>query len=79
MVVSEIVSSIVDAFTELLTGAAQSIVSLFQVLFMVPTTSPEGAITYSGISDFGIWTLAFIGIGAAMGILAGIRNKVLSK
>ena len=73
---SSIVGQIVEAFTGLLSGVAASIVSLFQTLFMNATVS-EGVTTYSGISSFGIWTLAFIGVGAAMAIVHAIRGKVL--
>ena len=73
---SGIVGQIVEAFTGLLSGVAASIVSLFQTLFMNATVS-EGVTTYSGISNFGIWTLAFIGVGAAMAIVHAIRGKVL--
>ena len=78
MTAAQIVSSIVEAFTGLLSGAASGIVALFQILFQNPTTV-EGVTTYSGISTFGIWTLAFIGVGAAMALLRRVSGKVLSK
>lgn len=75
---AEIVSSIVSAFQGILTGCASAIVTLFQVLFQNATTV-EGVTTYSGISTLGIWTLAFIGIGAAMALLRRVSGKVLNK
>lgn len=74
---SGIVGQIVEAFSGLLSGVAASVVSLFQTLFMNATVSESGVTTYSGISSFGIWTLAFIGVGAAMGIVSLLRRKVL--
>ena len=76
MTASEIVTIIISAFKELLTGCASSIVDLFKTLFM-NATEVEGVITYSGISDFGIWTLSFIGIGVALAILRKITGKVV--
>ncbi len=76
MTVTEIVQSIVGGFTGVLSGCANAIVTLFQVLFQNATTV-EGVTTYSGISTLGIWTLAFIGIGAALGILRAVKGKVL--
>ncbi len=68
MQANSIVTTITDAFTGLLSGAADAVVGLFETLFV----GAEG-----GISTFGIWTLAFIGVGAAMGIVKAIRGKVL--
>ena len=76
MTATEIVNVIISGFTELLKGCASGIVDLFKVLFMNATTV-EGVTTYSGISDFGIWTLAFIGIGVALRILSRIGHKVV--
>ena len=76
MTASEIVAVIISSFTELLKGCASGIVELFKVLFMNATTV-EGITTYSGISDFAIWTLSFIGIGGALGILSRISHKVV--
>ena len=73
---AEIVSSIVDSFTGLLTGAASAIVGLFQTIFMNATTV-DGVTTYSGLSPVGIWMLVFIGVGFAMGILRRVTGKVL--
>ena len=78
MTATTIITSIVDAFKGILTGSASAIVELFQVLFMNATTT-EGVTTYSGISNLGIWTLAFIGVGAALAILRRVSGKVLSK
>ena len=76
MEATNIVQIIIDAFTGLLSGAAGGIVQLFQVLFMNATVTDAGT-TYAGISDFGIWTLAFIGIGVALAILRKITGKVV--
>ena len=77
MTATDIVSIIVSSFTELLSGCASGIVSLFRVLFMNATVV-EGVTTYSGISYFGIWTLAFIGVGVALAILRKITGKVVN-
>lgn len=76
MEAANIVKTIIDAFTGILSGAAGAIVQLFQVLFMNPTVTESGT-TYAGISDFGIWTLAFIGIGVALAIIRKITGKVV--
>ena len=76
MTALEIITSIVDAFKGVLTGCASAIVALFQTLFQNATTV-EGVTTYSGISALGIWTLAFIGVGAAMALLRRFSGKVL--
>ena len=76
MTASEIVTTITDAFTGILSGSASGIVGLFQVLFMNATTV-EGVTTYSGISTFGIWTLASIGIGVGLTILRKLTGKVV--
>ena len=76
MTATEVVSTITGAFSGLLSGAASAIVSLFQVLFMNPTVV-EGVTTYSGISDFGTWTLTFVGAGIGIGILSRISRKVV--
>ena len=76
MTAADIVQTIVDAFTGVLSGCASGIVSLFQVLFMNASTV-EGVTTYSGISQFGIWTLSFIGVGVALAILRKVTGKVV--
>ena len=76
MTATEVVSTITGAFSGLLSGAASSIVSLFQVLFMNATVV-EGVTTYSGISDFGTWILTFFGAGIGIGILSRISRKVV--
>lgn len=76
MTATEVVNTITGAFSGMLSGAASAIVSLFQILFMNGTTV-EGVTTYSGISDFGIWTLTFIGAGIAIAILSRISHKVV--
>lgn len=73
---SNIVNIIITAFKELLSGGASAIVTLFKVLFM-NATEVEGVVTYSGISEFGIWTLSFIGIGVALVIFRRLTHKVV--
>ncbi len=73
---TEIVQEIVGGFTGILSGCASGVVELFQKLFMNATTSGD-VTTYSGISSFGIWTLAFIGVGVALTVLRKVTGKVL--
>ncbi len=63
-----IVQIIVDAFSGLLSGGADAIVSLFNTVFINET---------GGISNLGIWSLAFIGVGAAFGIIRLLRRKAV--
>ena len=76
MIAGEIVEIIVSAFTGMLSGCAGAIVTLFQVLFMNATVV-EGVTTYSGISDFGIWTMVFASVGISFTILRRITHKVV--
>ncbi len=76
MTAAEIVTLIVEAFTGILQGCTSAIVGLFQTIFMNATTV-EGVTTYSGISPVGVWTLVFIGVGVALGILRGVTRKVV--
>lgn len=55
-----IVGTVVDAFTELTSGLASSIVSTFQTLVM----NANGT-----ISTLGIWGLTFISLGFGFGLL----------
>ncbi len=63
-----IVQTIVDAFSGLLSGGADAIVTLFNTVFMNEA---------GGISNFGIWSLAFIGVGAAFGIIRLLKRKAV--
>ena len=61
-----IASQIVDAFQTLLSGGAQGIIDLFNQVFV----AENGSITL-----FGSWILAFIGVGAALGVIRALRKK----
>ena len=76
MTAAEIVAIIIESFTGILSGCASGVVGLFQELFM-NCTVVEGVKTYAGISSFGIWTLAFIGVGVALAIIRRLTGKVV--
>ena len=76
---STIVSTLVTAFTTTAESIGTAIVSLFQSIFMNATTSTEGVVTYSGISDLGVYVLVLAGVGFAFGlskvVFGMIRNR----
>lgn len=65
--VTEIVSAITSAFTGLLTGLGSGIVDVFDKIVM----TSEGKLT-----NFAIWTLAFLGVGLAIAIYKSVCRKV---
>lgn len=69
--VTSIVSAIVTAIKGILGGFGDSIVSLFEDLFVV--TGENGAQT---ISTFGVWGLAFLGVGFASTLLWVLLKKI---
>lgn len=73
--VKSIVDAIVEAITGLLGGVGQSIVSVFEDLFIVSTTGTDGQVTKS-ISTLGIWGLAFLGVGFASTLMWTIFRKI---
>lgn len=73
--VKSIVDSIVEAITGLLGGVGQSIVGVFEDLFIVSTTGEGGVVTKS-ISTLGIWGLAFLGVGFASTLMWTILRKI---
>lgn len=76
---ASIVSTLVTAFTTTAQSIGKAIVSLFQTMFMNATTSSEGVVTYSGISDLGTYLLVLAGVGFAFGlskvVFGMIRNR----
>lgn len=76
---ASIVSTLTTAFTTTAQGIGSAIVSLFQSIFMNATTSAEGVVTYSGISNLGIYVLVLAGVGFAFGlskvVFGMIRNR----
>lgn len=64
---AEIVSTIVQAFTSLVTGIAGGVVDAFNAI----AVNSEG-----GLTDFAIWALVFAGVGMATAIIAAVTRKV---
>lgn len=73
--VTDIVSNIVSAITGLLGGVGESIVGVFEDLFIVTTTSEGGVVTKT-ISTLGVWGLAFLGVGFASTLMWTILRKI---
>ena len=65
--VSEIITSIVDAFTSFITGLGTGIVDFFRGLVLDEN---------GGLTEFAAWGLAFLGLGLAVSIVYAILRKI---
>lgn len=65
-----IISTITEAVTGFATGLGQTIVDVFNDIFLVTTESG------TAISDFGVYTLVFLGLSLCMGVITAIVRKV---
>lgn len=73
--VAEMVKSVVDAISGLLTGLGSTIVDTFESIFIEKTTGTDGQVTKT-ISTFAIWGLVFLGVGFASTLLWTIFRKI---
>lgn len=64
---AQIISTIVEAFTSLVTGIAGGVVDAFNAI----AVTSEG-----GLTDFAVWALVFAGVGMATAIIAAVTRKV---
>lgn len=63
-----IVSTVIDALGEFLTGVGGNIVEVFNKIVVDPTTG--------GLTNFAVWSLVFLGVGLATGVIGSIIRKV---
>lgn len=70
--VSEIITTVTSAFTQLLSGLGSGITGFFEDV--VITKNAEGAVT--GITPFATWALVFLGVSLALFIVRKITAKV---
>lgn len=66
---STIITTIISAITEFVTGMSGAFVTAFQRIFMVEN---EGV--YSGLSDLGTFLLVFFGISLGYGVIRWITG-----
>ena len=66
----EIVSIIISAITEFVTGMGGAFVSAFQNLFMIKGTGG----TFEGLNDLGTFILIFFGISLGYGVIRWITG-----
>lgn len=64
---TQIVNTVVEAFTGLAEGIASTVQTVFEQLFITEN---------GGISNLAIWGLVFVGVGAAFGLVKMFTNKL---
>ena len=67
----EIITTIVTAITSFLTGIGTAIVDFFDKT--VVTTGPDGE---TGLTNFAVWALVFLGVTFAFTVVRAILKKV---
>jgi hypothetical protein len=75
--VANIIETIVDVITGLLSGIGQAVVTYFQTLVLVESNTP-GVYT-DALNEFGIFLFVLLGIGAAFGLASLIFNLVRNR
>lgn len=73
MQATEIVSVIVGAIGDFVTGLGGAFLKAFQTVFMVATEN-AGVVTYSGLNPLGIFILVFFGISLGYGVIRWITG-----
>lgn len=70
--INDITNSIIDPILALTTGIGNAIIELFQTIFL--TVDVGGAVT--GLSSFGVFLFAMIGISVAFGMISLVLGLV---
>ena len=65
---TSIISPIIEAITEFVTGFGESFLHAFQTVFMNATVV-DGVTTFSGINNLGIFVLSLFGLSLAYGVI----------
>ena len=75
--VADIIETIVDTITGLLSGIGQAVVTYFQTLVLVESETP-GVYT-DALNEFGIFLFVLLGIGAAFGLASLVFSLVRNR
>jgi hypothetical protein len=75
--VTNIIETIVDVITGLLSGIGQAVAQYFQTLVLVESATP-GEYT-DALNPFGIFLFVLLGIGAAFGLATLVFNLVRNR
>ena len=76
--VQNIIDTIVDTISGLLEGIGSAVVSYFQSLLLVESTTTPGTYTYA-LNEFGVFVFVLLGIGAAFGLASLIFRMVRAR
>lgn len=66
--VADITTNLLAAFNAIIAGIGTGIVDLFETLILNDTAD--------GLSTFGLWIFALMGVGLAIGVFTRLLNKV---
>lgn len=70
---TSIISPIITAIVEFVTGIGGAFLLAFQKVFMIETVI-DGVTTYSGLNPLGIFLLVFFGISLGYGVIRWITG-----